>query len=56
MCFQHPVEFKNQYLNFRPVTGLAQRQNVTVTHSKKSAIPADFDWRSPDGNRPIAVT
>jgi C1A family cysteine protease len=55
----HALEFKTQYLNYRPAVGDAalRRMNVPVTKSlKQSTVPASYDWRHPDQNRPVAVT
>jgi len=52
------VEFKQQYLTFRPAVGDAAllRQGVPTTHAPNSSIPASYDWRKPDNNRPVGVT
>jgi len=57
----HPVEFKRQFLNFRPAVGesalLRKSAPVRKPATKCSAsLPTNFDWRAPDGGRPAAVT
>lgn len=54
----HPVEFKKQYSHFVPAVGDAAllRQRAAVRNTKLTSIPTNFDWRSPDQGRPVAVT
>jgi hypothetical protein len=59
LFFSLAVEFKRQYLNYQPAVGDAAllREALPVRKAKhSSAIPASYDWRTPDQGRPVAVT